>query len=196
MVISSILRQQFKKSLPSTTYTMILKRRKVGKCTQKQVNLLFTSSMSCNFTTNTTTKTAVTKDNNSDTKQKMKNMTFFNMKHSNNAARIRLWLNLKKDFKDSDLIDTKMIGYQDLGTFEFGQINPLGKVPASIRDDGETVFESSVILNYLEDKYSNEYGPSFLPENPEDRQLMNLMIQCYDLYIASPNCTAPNFSHS
>jgi len=52
-----------------------------------------------------------------------------------------------------------------------------------------------VILNYLEDKYADE-GETFKPETPEMRQLMDLMIRVHDLYVASPNATAPGFSHS
>merc|ERR1712157_211106 len=38
--------------------------------------------------------------------------------------------------------------------------------------------------------------PPMKPPTPEDRQHMELIIRCHDLYIASPNCTAPGFSHS
>ena len=58
-----------------------------------------------------------------------------------------------------------------------------------------TVFESGVILNYLEDKYSDE-GPTFTPPTPEGRQEMALLCRVHDLYIASPNTTAAGFSHS
>ena len=119
---------------------------------------------------------------------------FFDMQHSNNAARIRLWIALKGLKKNE--IDVKMIAYPDLQTPEFAAINPLKKVPALIREDGVSVFESNVILNYLEDKYSAQGSRSFLPPTPEGRQLMDLIVRCHDLYVASPNCTAPGFSHS
>lgn len=122
---------------------------------------------------------------------------FFDMKHSNNAARVRLWLAMSK----SDEIETKMIAYPDLKTREFEQINPLKKVPALVRPDGSTVFESQVILSYLDDRYGGECGtgesPScFKPNTPQGRQCMELMCRVHDLYIASPNATAPGFSHS
>lgn len=122
----------------------------------------------------------------------LKRPVFFDMVHSNNAARVRLWLHMKGL---SDKIETRMITYPDLHTEAFQKVNPLKKVPALIRDDGVTVFESSVILSFLEDKYGHE-GPVFEPATAEGRQLMNLMIRCHDLYIASPNCTAPGFTHS
>jgi len=118
---------------------------------------------------------------------------FFDMKCSNNAARIRLWLGLKQ----TDAIETRTVVYTDLKTREFSAINPLMKVPALIRTDGVTVFESNVILNYLEDKYGEQLAePRLKPATPEGRQTMELMMRIHDLYIASPNCTQPGFSHS
>ena len=37
----------------------------------------------------------------------------------------------------------------------------------------------------------SEFTPSFVPENCEDRQLMDLIVRCHDLYVASPNSTQP-----
>lgn len=118
---------------------------------------------------------------------------FFDMKHSNNAARIRLWMALKDGVKDK--IERRVVTYPDLQTPEFMAVNPLKKVPGFIRQDGETVFESHVILSYLEDKYS-DLAPSFKPSSPEGRQEMELFMRVHDIYISSPNCTAPGHSHS
>ena len=115
---------------------------------------------------------------------------FFDMTHSNNAARIRLWLDLKEGIREK--VETRVVTYPDLQTPEFAAVNPLKKVPALIRDDGVTVFESAVILDFLEDKYGEG---SFTPATPEERQLMGLIVRCHDLYVSSPNCTAPGFSH-
>jgi len=120
---------------------------------------------------------------------------FYDMLHSNNAARVRLWMDLKKPGGMSDVIETRMVQYPDLQTPEFAAVNPLKKVPALIRTDSTTVFESNVILNYLEDKYADA-GASLLPPTPEGRQAVDLLCRVHDLYIASPNCTAPGFSHS
>lgn len=43
------------------------------------------------------------------------------------------------------------------------EINPLGKVPALISDDGETFFDSSVIAAYLE---TLDVAPCLLPQQP------------------------------
>jgi len=120
---------------------------------------------------------------------------FFDMKCSNNAARIRLWMALKKPGGMADTVETRTITYPDIKTREFTAINPLKKVPALIRTDGTTVFESNVILNYLEDKYG-DVGPSMKPPTPEGRQEMDLLCRLHDLYVASPNNTSPGFSHN
>ena len=102
---------------------------------------------------------------------------------------------LKKPGGMEDEIESRMVTYPELQTKEFAAVNPLKKVPALIRADSKTVFESQVILNYLEDKFGGA-GQSFKPATPEGRQSMELMNRVHDLYIASPNCTAPGFSHS
>jgi len=117
---------------------------------------------------------------------------FFDMVHSNNAARIRIWIACKGL---QDVIETKMITYPDLQTDEFKAVNPLRKVPAYVGPDGTALFESYVILEYLADKYST-MGPVFKPPNPEDRARMALLIRIHDIYIASPNCTQPGFAHT
>merc|ERR1719478_1604504 len=94
-----------------------------------------------------------------------------------------------------DVIESRVVQYPDLKTPAFQALNPLQKVPALIRDDGTTVFESNVILGYLEDKFK-EAGPSLEPPTAEGRQAMQLLCRVHDIYISSPNCTAPGFSHS
>ena len=85
---------------------------------------------------------------------------FYDMQHSNNAARIRLWRSLKTGMDDA--IERRVVAYPDLKSPEFAAINPLKKVPAFIRADGTCVFESAVILDYLEDLYADAM-PSFKP---------------------------------
>jgi len=114
------------------------------------------------------------------------------MTHSNNAARIRLWLSLKGL---QEKVDTRMVTYADLQSEEFRRVNPLKKVPGFVTQDGATIFEASVIMAYLEDAYGDE-GPPMLPDGAADKAFVNLLCRCHDLYIASPNCTQPNFSHT
>lgn len=117
---------------------------------------------------------------------------FFDMIHSNNAARIRLWLQLSGL---QDQVDSRMVTYPDLQSAEFQAVNPLKKVPAFVTETGECLFESDVILSYLLDKYQGQ-GRSFDLATPEERAFVSLFCRMHDLYIASPNCTQPGFSHT
>lgn len=121
---------------------------------------------------------------------------FYDMAHSNNAARIRLVLGLKPALREA--VDTTTLAYEDLQATDYPLINPLKKVPALRRADGGPVFESDVIARFLLDKYGHldAEGPPLVPTTPEGRQRMNLLIRVHDLYIASPNTTAPGFSHT
>lgn len=120
---------------------------------------------------------------------------FFDMIHSNNAARVRLWMALKRPGGMGGLVKTTMVQYPDLQSEQFATVNPLKKVPALIRGDGTCVFESNVILAYLEDKF-RDAGPPMLPATPEGRQEMELLCRVHDLYIASPNITQPGYCHT
>lgn len=117
---------------------------------------------------------------------------FFDMKHSNNAARVRLWLR-KSEPEVSEKIERVVLDYESLASEDYAEVNPLRKCPALTRADGGGVFESDVILSYLEDRYGDG---TFTPATAEARQTARLMIRCHDLYVASPNCTADGFSHS
>ena len=61
---------------------------------------------------------------------------FYDMKHSNNAARIRLWRQMKEGMPSQ--IERHVVTYPELKTAEFAALNPLKKVPALIRTDGTT----------------------------------------------------------
>ena len=120
---------------------------------------------------------------------------FFDMQHSNNAARVRLWLR-KKGLPDG-AVDTTVIKYADLQSDEYEKVNPLRKVPALIDAFGKPLFESDVILNYLEDRFAGQgAAPHFTPGSAEDRAFVRLLIRIHDTYIASPNSTQPGFSHT
>ena len=120
---------------------------------------------------------------------------FFDMRHSNNAARIRLWLRLKGGQSKQE-IETVTLTHDDLETDEYLRINPLGKVPALVTEAGLHIFEASVIMQYLEDRFGCGGPPNLVPDGPDNRAIVNLLVRIHDLYIASPNCTQPNFSHT
>lgn len=119
---------------------------------------------------------------------------FYDMVHSNNAARIRLWLKLKGM---EHVVETKLLTPEEIESEAYANINPLKKVPSLITDKGLKLFEAAVILQYLEDRFGS-FGPPclVLETSPDDRALVNLIVRCHDLYIASPNCAQPHFSHT
>lgn len=125
-----------------------------------------------------------------------KGCVFYDLKHSNNAARIRLWLRFKGI--PEDVVERKLVSMADLRSPEYAAIHPGLKVPALETDAGMALFEASVIMGYLEDRF----GPSYpqpnlvLDTSPDDRAFVQLLVRCHDLYIASPNCNQPNFSHT
>ena len=99
----------------------------------------------------------------------------------------------------TEKVDTKWVTYATLNSEEFLRANPLKKVPAFINEDGEGIFESQVILEYVRDKYGGMIAPNqrhFELDTPEERAFVNLLCRVHDIYISSPNCTAPGFSHS
>jgi len=63
----------------------------------------------------------------------------------------------------------------------FLAINPRGKVPVIV-DDGFTLYESSAILEYLEDKQPGE--PRLLAAEPRRRALQRRLIREADQYVA------------
>lgn len=65
---------------------------------------------------------------------------------------------------------------------EFLAINPIGKVPVLVTDDGITIAESETIIDYLDEQYP---APSLMPEAPADRARMRNVIRTFELY-ASP----------
>ncbi len=59
---------------------------------------------------------------------------------------------------------------------EYLAINPYGKVPA-LQDDGSNVYESTIIMEYLNDKYAN---PSLLPDDPGQRARARVLMHYGD----------------
>jgi glutathione S-transferase len=59
-------------------------------------------------------------------------------------------------------------------------INPIGKVPALVLDDGTVIPESSVIVEYLEDRFPT---PALLPRAPEARARARLIARMVEIYL-------------
>jgi glutathione S-transferase len=59
-------------------------------------------------------------------------------------------------------------------------VNPIGRVPALITDDGRALPESEVICEYLEDAYPD---PPLLPADPWGRAQVRLISRLCDFYL-------------
>lgn len=66
----------------------------------------------------------------------------------------------------------------------FLRLNPVGRVPVLITDDGEAIQESSVILEYLEERFPG--SRSLMPATAEGRAAVRLLVRVCDLYLMPP----------
>lgn len=63
---------------------------------------------------------------------------------------------------------------------DYFSINPIGRVPALLTDDGRALPESEVICEYLEDAYPN---PPLLPKDAWGRAQVRLISRLCDFYL-------------
>jgi len=61
----------------------------------------------------------------------------------------------------------------------YRRINPMGRIPTLVLEDGRVLPESEVICEYLEDTYPE---PSLRPADPYDRARMRLVARLCDFY--------------
>jgi glutathione S-transferase len=74
---------------------------------------------------------------------------------------------------------------------DYLKINPIGRVPTLVLDDGRALPESEVICEYLEDAYPE---PSLRPADPWARARMRLLSRICDFYVVM--AMAPFFNLS
>jgi len=65
---------------------------------------------------------------------------------------------------------------------EYSKVNPLGKVPTLVADDGELVFESSIIVEYLEERFPDA-GTRLIPDDKALARKARLYDRLFDFYI-------------
>jgi glutathione S-transferase len=70
-----------------------------------------------------------------------------------------------------------------LGSESYRKVNPTGKVPALQLEGGEILPESTVICEFLEDRYPE---PALRPADPVARARMRLLVHFTDIYIVPP----------
>lgn len=66
---------------------------------------------------------------------------------------------------------------------EYLAINPVGKIPSLVTDEGPTIPESAAIIEYLEARYPE---PSLLAADPAQRASMHAAIRLMDTYVVEP----------
>ena len=113
-----------------------------------------------------------------------KKITFININAGNNPSRIRFLIYYKGLEDKFDIKTPDDIG--GWGSKEFKKVNPQGKLPIIILEDGFEVFESRVISNYIADRF-RDVGPDVIAPTAKQRALVAMINQIHDLYIASPN---------
>ena len=104
-------------------------------------------------------------------------MKLYNVALSPFAARVRIQIYAKK--LKVELVDPP----GGLGSESYKKLNPTGKVPALQLDDGSVLPESTVIAEYLEDRFPE---PSLRPADPAARARMRLLSHFADLYFVPP----------
>ncbi|HEY6870927.1 MAG TPA: glutathione S-transferase family protein [Novosphingobium sp.] len=91
------------------------------------------------------------------------------------AARVRLALRLKGLAYDQELPPGG-----GTRTPEYLAINPIGKLPVLVTDEGLTIAESETIIDYLEDRYPE---PPLLPAGDAARAQMRNAVRTTELYV-------------
>lgn len=66
---------------------------------------------------------------------------------------------------------------------EFRAISPLNRIPVLITGSGETIVESVVIAEYLEERFPE---PVLLPQDPRERALVRMFCRIADLDVLTP----------
>lgn len=63
---------------------------------------------------------------------------------------------------------------------EFLAMNPIGKLPVLVTEDGLAIAESETIIDFLDDRYPS---PPLMPESVADRVQMRNAIRTFELYV-------------
>lgn len=66
---------------------------------------------------------------------------------------------------------------------DFRAISPMNRIPVLITGSGETLVESTVIADYLEERFPDR---PLLPRDPKDRALVRMFCRIADLDVLSP----------
>jgi glutathione S-transferase len=113
----------------------------------------------------------------------MSDLTLYDCLESGNGHKVRLLLSLLN--RDYTLV-LKDIHKGETRTDDFLRINPNGRIPTLVIEDGRSLAESDAILFYLAE------GTPYLPEDPFDRARV-LSWMFYEQYQHEPNIAVARF---
>ena len=108
--------------------------------------------------------------------------TLYDLPVSNHGARVRLLL-YKRGLEDAVQIKSPMdIG--GLRSDEYLALNPQGKMPLLVDDDGLVVWESDAICRHLLEKHAGDgSGPSLWPSTLSARTTAEMLCRHHDTYL-------------
>ncbi|GLC43872.1 hypothetical protein PLESTF_001405100 [Pleodorina starrii] len=107
-------------------------------------------------------------------------MTLYDVPVSNNGARNRYIIRKKGLEGEIDIVSPQSIG--GLKSPEYLALNPQGKMPLLVLEDGTPLPESEVISQYLLDKFADR-GEALVAATPEERARAALITRIHDVYI-------------
>ncbi|THD75290.1 MAG: glutathione S-transferase family protein [Phenylobacterium sp.] len=93
-------------------------------------------------------------------------------------TRVRLLLYAKRI--DVEIVEPPGFHASTEAKGDYLKVNPIGRVPTLVLDDGRALPESEVICEYLEDAYPE---PSLRPADPFERARMRLLSRICDFYL-------------
>lgn len=105
----------------------------------------------------------------------------YDMPVSNHGARVRLLLYKKSLEQAVPIVSPMDLG--GLGSAEYKALNPQGKMPLLVEEDGLAIWEADAICRYVLDKHSDAPGPSFVPSTLEARARAEMFCRLHDAYI-------------
>lgn len=101
---------------------------------------------------------------------------------SNHGARIRMILKAKGIEDKVEIANPSALGGMKSPEY-LKSVNPLGKIPALITSEGDSIPESDTIARYILEKYS-ESSPSFVPSKMSLKYLSEKISRIHDIYIS------------
>jgi len=105
-------------------------------------------------------------------------MKLYSLDLSPYAARVRISLYAKK--LPVEIVAPPAGGIKSA---EYLALNPIGKIPVLVLDDGVTIPESETIVEYLEDAFPD---PALRPHGPEAAAHVRLIARVSELYVMGP----------